>query len=100
MKRAVHKYHVHLNGDGAMLPEGAKIIHCAMQDGSPMVWAVVDPSEYVPTRMDADGKPDVVGLGTGWNVDVEDQNWWEYKHVQTLIDGSFVWHIFAKERFV
>lgn len=68
-----------------LMPEGAKVLHLAMQYHTPCLWATVDPSKMMQMRT-------ILMVGTG--------NWYEVKedmqHLGTIVDerSGYVWHFF------
>lgn len=70
-----------LEGDLEM-PRGAQIVHFAIKDRCPTVWALVDPLsaavESVHLRV----------LATGEQLEPDD-----YVHLCTTVDGLYVWHL-------
>lgn len=81
--RRVYKYHLKFK-DGVQdpgLPYNAEIAHLAMQGGSICMWAVVDIRENAGDRR-------FIVYGTGHPITTVG------KHVGTVLDGQFVWHVF------
>lgn len=64
------------------IPEGAEILHCAIQSGGVFLWAIVDPSLPLQRR-------EIEMIGTGNPIPEE-----ERRYISTIIDGALVWHIF------
>ena len=67
------------------MPVNAKILSCQMQQGSAVVWAEVNDSQPMISR-------NFVCYGTGFDLPDRPR-----KHIATLQDGGFVWHIFEEE---
>ena len=79
--KTIYKYELR-NQDASMkLPKGAEILSVAIQDGRPMMWALVDPDNVLEDRF-------ISTVGTGWQV--EDS----MKYICTYMEGYFVWHVF------
>lgn len=65
------------------MPEAAAILHASMQNGTPCIWAIVNPNAPKVDRH-------FVVKGTGHSL--EGVGYGSY--VGTVFDGPFVWHIF------
>lgn len=78
--RTVWKFKVPLTAGIVNLdmPKGAKIVHADINH----IWAECD-SRASTERIG------FAWFGTGWTI--EDKEW---QHVQTVIDGMFVWHLY------
>ena len=82
--KTIWKYPLELKGlQNISIPEGAEILHCAIQNDGIFLWALVDPSLPLQRR-------EIEMIGTGNEVS-EDE---ERKYISTIIDGALVWHIF------
>lgn len=74
------------------MPDGAQILHVEAQqfssaaDGSPAIWALVDPDAPVVER-------DFCVFGTGHKVRPPGPDM-TVSHVATWLHGPFVWHLF------
>lgn len=64
------------------MPEGARIIECAMQHGVPTIWAMVHPTAKTETRR-------FLFVGTGHDFDARGVT-----HIGTFHDVPYVWHLF------
>lgn len=67
---------------GVIMPQVAKLLHVAMQNGKLCVWALVWPQLPKVTRR-------LVIYGTGDAIERG-----ERAYVGTVMDGQFVWHVF------
>lgn len=65
------------------LPEGAEILHFAVQHGALTIWARVDPSLPDTLRIFA-----ICGTGQGVPTKADG------RYIGTCFDGEFVWHLF------
>lgn len=86
--RAVYKYPLSGVETTIVMPVGAEIIHFALQEGAPMLWALVDPSAGVETERRV-----VRIVGTG-DLAVDES----MRHVATTLAPPFVWHLFERWR--
>ena len=74
-----------LDGDFTIevdMPAGAKIIHADYKHEVPNLWAIVDPSLPIETRI-------LHCVGTGWGT--VDPTW---RHIATLKFLPYMWHLF------
>lgn len=67
------------------IPEGAKVVHVARQNGLMTLWAEVDSTKPTWSR-------GVAIVGTGHPILVRDAT-----HVGSILDGEFVWHIYLQD---
>lgn len=67
------------------MPYDAQILDVQIQGGNLFLWAIVDPAKDNLTY-----KFHV--FGTGWALPYRFSN--RYKHLKTVQDGVFVWHVF------
>jgi hypothetical protein len=69
---------------GISMPEQADLLHFGLQDGVPMLWALVDPRAMRLQRQ-------FRLVGTGHPVEMSNA-----KYVGTVVghEGQFVWHLF------
>ena len=78
----VFKYPFEITDDVEIkMPVGARVLHVAMQDDQPTLWALVDDTHMAETHrfwLRGTGHPVPDGA----------------KHVATFFDGPFVWHLF------
>ncbi len=67
------------------MPEGAQILCVKMQNGSPHLWALVNPDRSTKLR-------DFIILGTGHEYDFPTVS----RHIGTYFEdgGKLVWHVF------
>jgi len=68
------------------MPKGADILEVQYQRDEACMWAAVDPEQDTEVR-------EFYSVGTGWGTIVENS-----KHIATVQEDSFVWHIFEYER--
>ena len=88
MKR-IFKYEIKSHDDPIEMPHSAVILAIQVQDGKPMIWALVDDQAAVIERR-------VRVFGTGHDAEEADPE--EYVGTFQLHAGSFVGHVFiAKE---
>lgn len=82
----IYKYPLYLAAgiQYVSMPQGARIVHFAMQDDQPCMWARVDPLAAMLQR-------EFWILGTGH--DISDN----LKHIGTTLHGAFVWHLFEEK---
>lgn len=76
------------------MPQGAQLIHVGHQEGTFLrLWAIVDDDMARPTE---DRRIAIVGTGHQMPESATPDN-----HIATVIEGSFVWHVFdiTEERF-
>ena len=86
MNKTIWKFPIAVRDKVTMtMPEGAEIIHVAMQGEQPTMWAIVDPSAMQISRH-------FYIFGTGNQIQSPS------KHVGTffMLDGTLVWHVFEK----
>lgn len=69
------------------MPEGARVVHVAAQDGKVCLWAVVDPENIAETKQ-------FQVVGTGWDVEWDDETYTGY--IGTARTGIYVWHVFER----
>lgn len=69
-----------------MLPEGATVIHFAMQGETPTIWVLVDPDSPMKEARN------FVIVGTGYDLDKE------LHYIGTTQHGAFVWHLFKEKQ--
>jgi hypothetical protein len=87
MNSTVYKYPIHLTGLQVLtLPAPARILDIQIQDGYPQLWALVEPDQPMQNY-------EVITIGTGQTC-YHDLRGSIFQ--KTLIDGSFVWHIFVR----
>ena len=79
--KTIYKYEVRSQDASMKLPKGAEILTVAIQDGRPMMWALVDPENVLVDRF-------ISTVGTGWQV--EDN----MKYICTYMEEYLVWHVF------
>lgn len=82
--KKIYKYPLTSQDCTLKLPKEAEILTVKLQNETPTLWALVDPTSELEERH-------ICIVGTGW--DVEDS----MKYITTYIDGYFVWHIFEFE---
>ena len=67
------------------MPSGARLLHIDLQNGTPCIWALVDPHASIVKRK-------LRIAGTGHPIDpIETRN-----HVGTvqMLGGNLIWHVF------
>ena len=79
--KTIYKYELTSQDASMKLPKGAEILTVQIQDGRPMLWALVDPDNVLEDRV-------ISTVGTGWEV--EDN----MKYICTYMEGYLVWHVF------
>lgn len=86
--RVIYKYILQLTGDQyVLMPQGAKILSCQLQQGAICLWAEVETDvELVKRRFSI--------LGTGQRI----EQLVNRQFITTVQQGSLVWHVF--ENFV
>lgn len=87
MKQTIWKFPLKLNEfvDGICcieMPERAQILAANKQNGIWCIWALVDPNTSTETRS-------FIINGTGWEFEATG-----LKHLKTILEGGFVWHLF------
>lgn len=92
MSRKIFKYALELTEKQMVeLPAGAKILDVQMQNGVPCLWAWVDPEEKLKRATE------IYVFGTGNPIPMLEDQKYAYRHLGTVQDGRFVWHIFTAE---
>jgi hypothetical protein len=79
--KTIYKYELRSQDASMKLPKGAEILTVQIQDGRPMLWALVNPGNVLQDRF-------ISTVGTGWEV--EDN----MKYICTYMEEYFVWHVF------
>jgi len=83
--KTIYKYPFpHMNDFELEMPIGYKIIHLAVQNTIPTLWAIV-PSESPPTEM------------VSFSIRGTGQNFSDGEYIGTLFDGPLVWHLFKNQ---
>jgi hypothetical protein len=86
MQNKIFKYQLKVKDEQAILmPIGAKVISVQFQNGNLCLWAIVNPSNATELRCF-----EVYGTG----ADFPSLGMAERKHLATVQEGPFVWHIF------
>lgn len=80
--KKVFKYPFPIGAFNLEMPNGAKILHVGIQGHTPCLWAEVSPDDQHELRR-------FIVHGTGHPI-MEDGR----KHIETFLDGSFVWHLY------
>lgn len=84
----IYKYPLAITAEQTLLlPIGAKVLSVQMQGSVPTVWTLQDASNTATTT-----EVLVAMVATGQEFDID--NW---NYVDTLQDGSYVWHVFMRE---
>ena len=84
MGREIWKFPVTIGLWTEKIPSSAKFLSVQMQDLSPQMWWLIDPS--APTEL---FKFIIVGTGQPLPDDTD-----EWTYLGSFIDGFFVWHLF------
>jgi hypothetical protein len=80
--KTIHKYIVSSGNCTLQLPKGAEILTIKLQNGTPTLWALVNPhTSELEQRQ-------ICIIGTGWDVDDN------MKYIETYMEEYFVWHVF------
>ena len=82
--KTIWKYALDLRDEQSpLIPRGAELLSVHMQDGTPTVWALVDPkAERVPRE--------IAIRGTGNPALLPDAA----RFLGTVLDRAYVWHVF------
>lgn len=84
MARRIFKYQLPTSLGGRLqIPSGATIVHVALQNKVPCLWAIVQDDALVEVRFFM-----IFGTGHALPTDVE--------YVGTFQDSPFVWHLFER----
>jgi len=84
--KVVHKCPIHVDLTALGMRKGADVCYFGMQDGEPMIWALVDTEEIeTETRLFR-----FVGTGQEIRDSIKE-------YVGSVIDGRFVWHLYEVE---
>ena len=87
-QRTIWKFPLALEGlISVAMPEGAEILHFAMQGDTPTIWALVEPSRMNESRH-------FQLAGTGHPLAESDGS--PATHIGTCVHGPFVWHLFEQ----
>lgn len=86
--KVIWKFEVPLvDGFSIRMPEKAELLHFAMQEDVPTLWALVDPEAPIENRRFA-------LFGTGQEYSYFDL----VRYVGTIQEREFVWHLFEDRR--
>ncbi len=90
--KQIRKYEIKIACHDIRLPYDFQILKIGVQDHRIFVWILVDP----------DKKQDALNVrffvvGTGHNI--EDEFLSDAKYLDTIYEGTFVWHIFKENEF-
>ena len=87
MVKRIYKYKLTSTAEEQrlQLPFDAVILDVQIQNGRLCLWAVVDPDKDNLSRC-------FRVFGTGWDLPYRFTT--RYKHLKTVQDGGFVWHVF------
>jgi hypothetical protein len=80
--KTIFKYALDSQDCTLQLPKGAEILTVGLKNGSPSLWALVNPNTSELEERH------ICIVGTEWQV--EDT----MKYITTYMDGYFVWHVF------
>lgn len=87
--RTIYKYPLGITDEFWLsLPKDAEILHIGVQEGMPMLWAIVDPEAVWDSRR-------LLVVGTGHLLPDGAS---KLTHVSTFQEGPFVWHVFEPLR--
>jgi hypothetical protein len=80
--KTIHKYIITSDNCNLQLPKEAEILTVKLQNGTPTLWALVNPntSELEERR--------ICIVGTGWKLNDN------MKYIETFMEEYFVWHVF------
>lgn len=85
----VYKYPLSLDDDVTLaLPEGAQVLTIQMQNGDPVLWALVNPD--APTEQRS-----FHITGTGHSIE-EPRSQWRYVATFQMLGGALVFHVFEQ----
>ena len=88
MEQRIWKYQLKLtDGQNISMPKGAEILTVQVQDGSPCLWALVDPKAETEARF-----IEIFGTGSPILSDMGVSR--EYISTFQMREGSFVFHAF------
>ena len=82
IEKQIYKFMVPLGTYEFTIQKGAEIISAGVQNGTLVVWAIIDPTAPLVTRR-------TLVVGTGHPFYPEDGNF-----IGTVCMGNFVWHVF------
>lgn len=81
--KSVYKYHLQLGPNAIDMPVVSEILTAQIQEGSLVLWALVEKSEITTTRW-------FKVAGTGHDLPSQEN----LKYISTCQTGPYVWHIF------
>ena len=87
MSDIIYKYELSLGLTSLRFPLDAEVLSAQMQDGKLCIW-VKQPEPVIATRVLQQRTFLVVGTGRSLKG--------IFTHIDTVQDGSFVWHVFEK----
>ena len=90
MKRVIWKWKIPVDSMGEFtleIPEGALFLECQVQNGPPVVWAIVKPSAVKRTF-----NCRVIGTGHSFELGYD----WTYIGTFQLKGGAFIGHLFIQ----
>lgn len=87
--KVIWKFPLPMNGT-IEIPIGAEILDVQMQEGSPVLWAIVDPSAKKQQM-------NIYLVGTGQPLP---DSLTKDKHMGSVQSGQFVWHVFGWEKII
>lgn len=83
--KTIWKFEIALEATQAIeMPRGAEIISVQFQHGVMCLWAIVDSNAAAEQRI-------IQVFGTGHDFKAHNR-----KHLATLVQGAFVWHVFER----
>ena len=85
MRIVVHKYPLQIGTKVSItLPIGSKLVRCAFQGATPMLWV------QKPLGATVSEVRHFNVYGTGWEIDEAAK----LTHVDTMLQGQYVWHCY------
>lgn len=85
--KTIYKYPIERNSESLSMPKGARILSCQIQNGTPTIWALVDPDESPELRM-------IEVYGTGHSINAGASQMVFIGTVQ--MNNGLVFHIFER----
>lgn len=83
--KTIWKFPIRESNYEIKVPRSATVVHVALQDGTPTIWAEIDlAQEFVVRHVSIIGTGQPI-FGDGW------------AHVGTVLDGIWVWHVYLQD---
>lgn len=93
MKRTIYKYPINIGRTTIKLPDSHSVIHAGSDPGGRLcIWVELD---YVAMENGQIYEYEFIVLGTGHMFDNELIEGEDFCHIQSFIDGGFVWHLYG-----